>query len=380
MLPKKPGRLWHPNSATGSYSELAILPGSIVTASTRSSSRTRLCSGSRSIARCSDTGCEPSSPGVAWSSRCRPTIAKPRRQHSVIWRARSRGARCFPGSTNRSVKCRPPRNTSKSCVRLGARKSIATITPSTIQCRVPPRWSSGIAQPGCDRLSTRVPRISAPRFSIPTGTAWRARTAPRARLLSISSACSFGLAARPYEMTLRRISPALIAHGGAGARGPAAERAERRDALLAAVRCGAELLREGGSALDAVQVTVVELEDDPRFNAGTGSVLTSVGTVEMDASVMVMERGKEGEARISAGAVAAVSRVKNPLMLARAVMEESPHVMLAGSGAHRFARRAGIELCRVEDLITAGARGSSNFATKARAQPRPARWAPWQST
>lgn len=154
-------------------------------------------------------------------------------------------------------------------------------------------------------------------------------------------------------MTLRRISPALIAHGGAGAKGPAAERAERRHALLAAVRRGAELLREGGSALDAVQVTVVELEDDPRFNAGTGSVLTSVGTVEMDASVMVMERGK---ARISAGAVAAVSRVKNPLMLARAVMEETPHVMLAGSGAHRFARRAGIELCRVEDLITARAR------------------------
>jgi L-asparaginase / beta-aspartyl-peptidase len=105
-----------------------------------------------------------------------------------------------------------------------------------------------------------------------------------------------------------------------------------------------------------VQVTVVELEDDPRFNAGTGSVLTSLGTVEMDASVMVMERGHGGEARISAGAVAAVSRVKNPLMLARAVMEETPHVMLAGSGAHRFARRAGIQLCRGEDLITARAR------------------------
>jgi len=158
-------------------------------------------------------------------------------------------------------------------------------------------------------------------------------------------------------MTLRRILPALIAHGGAGAKGPAEDRTERRHALLAAVRRGADLLREGGSALDAVQVTVVELEDDPRFNAGTGSVLNGVGTVEMDASVMVMERGRGGgEARISAGAVAAVSRVKNPLMLARAVMEETPHVMLAGSGAHRFARRAGIELCRMEDLITARAR------------------------
>ena len=134
------------------------------------------------------------------------------------------------------------------------------------------------------------------------------------------------------------------------------DRTERRQALLAAVRRGADLLREGGSALDAVQVTVAELEDDTRFNAGTGSVLNSVGTVEMDASVMVMERGRSGEARMSAGAVAAVSRVKNPLMLARAVMEETAHVMLAGSGAHRFARRAGIELCRVEDLITARAR------------------------
>jgi beta-aspartyl-peptidase (threonine type) len=157
-------------------------------------------------------------------------------------------------------------------------------------------------------------------------------------------------------MTLRRISPALVAHGGAGGRGPAADRSERRHALLAAVRRGADLLREGGSALDAVQVTVVELEDDPRFNAGTGSVLTSAGTVEMDASIMVMERRRAGEARISAGAVAAVSRVKNPLMLARAIMEETPHVMLTGSGAHRFARRAGIELCRSEDLITARAR------------------------
>jgi len=105
-----------------------------------------------------------------------------------------------------------------------------------------------------------------------------------------------------------------------------------------------------------VQVTVVELEDDPQFNAGTGSVLTRAGTVEMDASIMVMERGRAGEARISAGAVAAVSRVKNPLMLARTIMEETPHVMLTGSGAHRFARRAGIELCRNEDLITARAR------------------------
>jgi len=155
----------------------------------------------------------------------------------------------------------------------------------------------------------------------------------------------------------RRIAPALIAHGGAGSRAPAAERPERRRALLAAVRRGAAILREGGSAVDAVQVTIVELEDHPLFNAGTGSVLTTAGTVEMDASIMVARRlGRSAEVILSAGAVAAVSRVKNPLVLARAVMDETPHVMLAGTGAHQFARRVGIDLCANEDLITDRAR------------------------
>ena len=151
------------------------------------------------------------------------------------------------------------------------------------------------------------------------------------------------------------ISPALIAHGGAGAKGLAAERPERRRVLLDAVRRGAEILREGGSAIDAIQVTVVDLEDHPLFNAGTGSVLTTEGTVEMDASIMVAERSGN-DVRIAAGAVAVVSRVRNPLMLARAVMEETPHVMLAGKGAHQFARRAGISLCRNDELITPRAR------------------------
>jgi beta-aspartyl-peptidase (threonine type) len=154
-------------------------------------------------------------------------------------------------------------------------------------------------------------------------------------------------------MAHRRISPALVAHGGAGSRGPADERPERRRGLLTALRSGAEILRAGGSAVDAVQITVVELEDHPLFNAGTGSVLTTAGTVEMDASLMVVEPAKNnGQVQTSAGAVAAVSRVRNPLMLARAVMEETPHVMLAGSGAHNFARRAGIALCRNEELVT----------------------------
>ena len=83
------------------------------------------------------------------------------------------------------------------------------------------------------------------------------------------------------------VTPALIAHGGAGGRGPAAERPERRRGMLAAVAAGAEVLRAGGSALDAVVATVRALEDHPLFNAGVGSLLTVEGTVEMDASVMV---------------------------------------------------------------------------------------------
>ncbi|MGO9602863.1 MAG: isoaspartyl peptidase/L-asparaginase family protein [Candidatus Binataceae bacterium] len=159
-------------------------------------------------------------------------------------------------------------------------------------------------------------------------------------------------------MGQRRISPALIAHGGAGGRGPAEERPERRRALLDAVGRGAAILRQGGSAVDAIQITVVELEDHPLFNAGTGSLLTTEGTVEMDASIMVGRAAQDVAAdhRFSAGAVAVVSRVRNPIVLARAVMDETPHLMLAGSGAHQFARRAGIALCRNEDLITERAR------------------------
>jgi L-asparaginase / beta-aspartyl-peptidase len=166
-----------------------------------------------------------------------------------------------------------------------------------------------------------------------------------------------------------RVTPSLIAHGGAGAIGPAQERPERRRVLLAAVREGAKLLSAGRSALDAVVATVVALEEHPLFNAGFGSLLNSEGEVEMDASVMCAEplahldgaRPKHGarptqEFRISAGAVAAVRRVRNPVMLARAVMEHTPHLLMAGPAAERFARRAGIALCPPETLVSARAR------------------------
>ena len=126
---------------------------------------------------------------------------------------------------------------------------------------------------------------------------------------------------------------ALIAHGGAGNLKPGSDDnaiAGMRDA----VEAGRAILRAGGSALDAVCATVVALEDNPIFNAGTGAVLNFDGFCELDACVME-SRGAR------AGAVAAMQRVKNPVLVARKVMEETDHVMLAGEGAQRFARVMG---------------------------------------
>jgi beta-aspartyl-peptidase (threonine type) len=144
---------------------------------------------------------------------------------------------------------------------------------------------------------------------------------------------------------------ALIVHGGAGSHGPAVERAPRKRAMMKAVKAGAAILRAGGSALDAVMASVVVLEDDPLFNAGYGSTLNADGAVEMDASVMCAMTGS-----VQAGAVAAVTRVKNPIRLARGVMEHTPHVIMTGEGAERLARECGLELCNPEDLIAPRAR------------------------
>lgn len=152
-----------------------------------------------------------------------------------------------------------------------------------------------------------------------------------------------------------RFTPALVAHGGAGAAGPPDERPERRRALIDALHGGVEILRGGGSALDAAVATVVALENHPLFNAGLGSLLTTDGTIEMDASVMYSSAGaSDGSA--PAGAVGAVSRVRNPISLARAIMERTPHLLMVGAGAERLARHAGIRLCNSDELITARAR------------------------
>lgn len=109
-----------------------------------------------------------------------------------------------------------------------------------------------------------------------------------------------------------------------------------RAGLSAALEAGAAILKAGGGALDAVEAAVRVLEDDPQFNAGRGSVFTAEGRIECDAAIM------DGCNR-KAGAVAGVRSTRNPITLARAVMEQSPHVFLAGSGADAFARAHGIE-------------------------------------
>lgn len=141
----------------------------------------------------------------------------------------------------------------------------------------------------------------------------------------------------------------LLVHGGAGPIPRNAYMAEHesayRAALEAALRAGFRILKAGGSSLEAVTEAVAALEDSPVFNAGRGSVLTRDGRVEMDASVMW---GKD----LSAGAVAGVSRVRNPVRAARAVMEASGHVMLVGPGADAYAALVGCAVADDSYLVT----------------------------
>ncbi len=137
---------------------------------------------------------------------------------------------------------------------------------------------------------------------------------------------------------------AIIVHGGAG-QCPEEQIAERLDGCRAAALAGWRVMAKGGTALDGAQAGVVALEDNPLFNAGTGSTLNTLGEVEMDASLM------DGS-NLSAGAVAAVKGVQNPIKLARAILDDGRHVLLAGEGAREFARQSGVALCSTEALIT----------------------------
>ena len=131
----------------------------------------------------------------------------------------------------------------------------------------------------------------------------------------------------------------IVIHGGAGSFSDLDEKAinSYETGINEALSAGYKILEQGGSSLDAVTAAVVILEDLPLFNAGKGSVYTEMETQEMDSSIM---DGKSGKG----GAVAGVSKVKNPVLLARKVMEKTEHVMLVGRGAEKFAKEIGIEL------------------------------------
>jgi L-asparaginase / beta-aspartyl-peptidase len=132
----------------------------------------------------------------------------------------------------------------------------------------------------------------------------------------------------------------LVIHGGAGTIDPSKMTPEKereyRSGLERALSAGYEILKRGGASLDAAEAAVRVLEDDPHFNAGKGAVFTSAGVNELDAAIM------DGQT-LKAGAVASVKHIRNPISLARLVMEKSPHVMLDCAGAEAFAKENGVE-------------------------------------
>ena len=141
---------------------------------------------------------------------------------------------------------------------------------------------------------------------------------------------------------------ALALHGGAGGipRDEPVENVRRYRAMLSsALALGQAMLETGDLALNVVEAVVVKLENDPLFNAGRGAVLTADGGIEMDAAIM------DGRT-LGCGAVAAVTTVRNPVSLARLVMERTPHVLLAGEGAERFAREMSLECAPPEYFRT----------------------------
>jgi L-asparaginase / beta-aspartyl-peptidase len=155
-------------------------------------------------------------------------------------------------------------------------------------------------------------------------------------LFALPMLFSMNSAAQPPEKPL-----VLVIHGGAGTilkQNMTQELEEQYNAILTtALRAGFAILEKNGTSLDAVEAAVRLMEDSPLFNAGKGAVFTHDGRNELDASIM------DGATK-AAGAVAAVAIIRNPISAARAVMEKSPHVMMAGRGAELFATSAGLEV------------------------------------
>ncbi len=158
-----------------------------------------------------------------------------------------------------------------------------------------------------------------------------------------------GCIKRVDDNTTKKIKFGIVIHGGAGNITPEnlpPEKAELyRAKLKEALLTGYNILKNGGSSLDAVEKTIRVLENSPLFNAGKGAVLTDIGTCELDASIM------DGRT-LNAGAVAGVKHIKHPITAARKVMEISPHVLLAGYGADEFAKEIGLETVPNDYFIT----------------------------
>jgi beta-aspartyl-peptidase (threonine type) len=160
----------------------------------------------------------------------------------------------------------------------------------------------------------------------------------------------------------------LAVHGGAGSlpRGSITPEQERayRDGLTSALRAGYGVLRDGRPSLDAVEAAVRVLEDDPNFNAGKGAVFNTDAEQELDASIM---NGRD----LRSGAVAGVHHTRNPISLARLVMERSPHVMMAGIGADTFALQNGVPYTTQDYFFTQRRWDSLMAAKQNRARPEP---------
>jgi beta-aspartyl-peptidase (threonine type) len=144
---------------------------------------------------------------------------------------------------------------------------------------------------------------------------------------------------------MKRQNPvSLVVHGGAW-NIPDDQADAHRTGVLSALKAGWEILKDGGTAVEAVERSIIVMENDDTFNAGRGSALNAAGEIELDASIM------EG-GTLRAGAVAALQNVANPISVARAIMEKSDIVLLVGLGATRFAKEHGIATCGQDALIT----------------------------
>jgi L-asparaginase / beta-aspartyl-peptidase len=174
-------------------------------------------------------------------------------------------------------------------------------------------------------------------------------------LLCVAAIATPAVAADPHPL-------ALVIHGGAGVIDPAKMTPERaasyRAGLAAALDAGYAILERGGTSLDAVEAAVRTMEDDPQFNAGRGALLGHDGDAELDAAIM------DGSGP-RVGAVANVRHVKNPIELARLVMDKSPHVLFVGDGAEEFALQQGVVLVPRSYFRTARRLAELNEARRA---------------